>query len=360
MLVEEEGAYANRVVPTLVGERGLAERDRAFATDLAYGTTRMRRACDFLVDRFVARPLDVPVRAALRLGAYQLAFLGVAPHAAVSATVDVAPPRAQGLVNAVLRKVATSLPPVWPDLATELSYPDWVVERLSADLGAEVARAALEHMNRPAAMTVRDDGYVQDRASQDVAAYVGARAGERVADLCSAPGGKSTAMAHSGAFVAALDLYPARARVVRANARRLGLRGVAAAVADARRPPLRPGAFDRVLVDAPCSGLGVLRRRPDARWRIQPDDVPRLAALQRELLDAACALVRPGGTLVYSACTLTRAETAAIDAWLAKHHPDFAPVLPPGPPWEHAGRGARLLPHVADTDGMFVLGLRRR
>jgi 16S rRNA (cytosine967-C5)-methyltransferase len=129
-------------------------------------------------------------------------------------------------------------------------------------------------------------------------------------------------------------------------------------VADACLPPLRPGSFDRVLVDAPCSGLGVLRRRPDARWRIQAADVPRLAALQRRLLAAALPLVAPGGLLVYSVCTLTLAETAGIDRWLAKAHPEMTPVAPPGSPWERVGRGARLLPQTAGTDGMFLLMLR--
>jgi 16S rRNA (cytosine967-C5)-methyltransferase len=114
-----------------------------------------------------------------------------------------------------------------------------------------------------------------------------------------------------------------------------------------------------VLVDAPCSGLGVLRRRPDARWHIRPHDVDDLARLQQELVDAAAALVRPGGTLTYAVCTLTDAETSDLDAWLAGAHPELDAVAPPGAPWEACGRGARLLPQRAGTDGMFVLGLRR-
>jgi 16S rRNA (cytosine967-C5)-methyltransferase len=135
---------------------------------------------------------------------------------------------------------------------------------------------------------------------------------------------------------------------------------VATVVADGTAPPLRPGAADRVLVDAPCSGLGVLRRRPDARWRIRQEDLARLTVLQRRLLDAAAALVRPGGTLVYSVCTLTLAETAATDRWLADAHPDLLPLPPPGDPWAPAGRGALLLPQAAGTDGMYLLRLTRR
>ncbi|MHB1534237.1 MAG: hypothetical protein ACYC1D_06435, partial [Acidimicrobiales bacterium] len=128
---------------------------------------------------------------------------------------------------------------------------------------------------------------------------------------------------------------------------------------DGTRPPWRRGSFDRVLVDAPCSGLGVLRRRPDARWRVQPADIARLAALQRRLLDAAISLVAPGGTLIYSACTLTREETVGIDRWLAENHGQWRPLAPPGDPWQPAGRGALLLPQTAGTDGMFLWRGRR-
>jgi len=357
----DEGAYANLVLPLLLERSGLDRRDRAFVTELVYGATRMRRACDWLVDRLVDRPLEPEVRAVLRLGAYQLAFLGTPPHASVSATVDVAPARARGLVNAVLRRLAREPAPPWPNPATRLSYPDWVVLRLAADIGADEAQAALEQMNVAPPVTERADGYVQDAASQEVAAYVGAAAGEQVADLCSAPGGKATAMASAGpALVVAADVSPARARLVAENVGRLRLANVAVVVADAALPPLRPAVFDRVLLDAPCSGLGVLRRRPDARWRIQPEDVDRLAALQRRLLDGAAALVRPGGLLVYSVCTLTRAETVEVDQWLASAHPELVAVEPPGPPWAPLGRGARLLPQDAGTDGMFAVGLRRR
>ena len=356
----EEGAYANLVLPSLLEGSPLDKRDRAFATELVYGSTRMRRACDFLIDRLVDRPLDPDVRNVLRLGAYQVAFLRTPPHASVSATVDLAPARARGFVNAVLRRLVREPAPRWPDPPTRLSYPDWVVHRLAADLGGPAAEAALEQMNVPPPVTERADGYIQDEASQQVAAYVGAAPGERVADVCAAPGGKATAMASAGAaLVVAGDHSAARSAVVASNVERLGLANVAVTVADAARPPLRAGSLDRVLVDAPCTGLGVLRRRADARWRVQPGDVERLAGLQRQLLDGAAGLVRTGGTLVYSVCTLTLDETEGIDRWLASVHPEFEAVPPPGPPWEALGRGARLLPQSAGTDGMFVVGLRR-
>jgi 16S rRNA (cytosine967-C5)-methyltransferase len=280
----------------------------------------------------------------------------------VSATVEVVRGPGRSVVNAVLRRVATDLgrgPVAWPDPATQLSYPDWIVARLARDLGPTSARAALTAMNRPASMTVRPDGYIQDRASQLVAAHVGARPGERILDVCAAPGGKATALAASDpALVVAADLAPDRAATVAANAARLDAVDLAVVVADGVVPPWRPASFDRVLVDAPCSGLGVLRRRPDARWRVQPGDVPRLAGLQRRLLSASVSLVRPGGLLVYSVCTLSREETRGIDGWLARTEPDLEPLPPPGAPWQPAGRGALLVPQAADTDGMYVLAFR--
>jgi 16S rRNA (cytosine967-C5)-methyltransferase len=359
--IDTDEAYANLVLPPMLDGSRLDERDRAFVTELVYGTTRMRRACDWVAGRFVKDPerIEPIVRNVLRLGSYQLVFLRTPAHAAVATSVDLAPERARGLVNAVLRKVATE-PVRWPDPPTRLSYPDWVVARLAADLGADCALGALQQMNVAAEVDERADGYMQDRASQWVAAYVDARPGERVADLCAAPGGKATLMAGTGAWVAAADVHPVRARLIASNATRLGTTCVGTLVADGRRPPHRAGTFDRVLVDAPCSGLGVLRRRPDARWHVQPEDVDALAVLQRELITAAADLVRLGGTVVYAVCTLTRTETTALDDWLAVARPDLHALDPPGEPWEPAGRGARLLPQTAGTDGMFVLGLTRR
>jgi 16S rRNA (cytosine967-C5)-methyltransferase len=347
--IEHEGAYANLVLRAELERSGLDARDRAFVTDLVYGTTRMRRACDALVDRFVVSEPDPAVRTLLRLGAYQLAFGGVPAHAAVGETVALAPARVRGFVNAVLRRVERT-PMQWPDDATRLSYPDWIVERLTAELGRSDALAALERMNEPPPVTVRDDGYVQDLASQWVAELVQARPGERVLDACAGPGGKATALARTGAQVVAADVHPARAGLVRRNAREVDV-----VVADATRPPFPPERFDRVLVDAPCSGLGTLRRRPDLRWRIRPDDVEHLVELQRRILQATAPLVAPGGWLVYSVCTLTAAES--IDHPIP---PGFEPVSErPGAPWRPAGAGVRLLPHDADTDGMVVVRYRR-
>jgi len=431
----EGGGYSNLVLPALLRHSALDGRDRALVTDLVYGTLRQQGRTDFLLARVSHRPLaalDPPVRAALRLGAYQL-LAGVPPHAAVGSTVGAlrAPMspagarRAAPFVNAVLRRFA-DLGPEWPwpagdgadAVAVRTSHPRWIVELLRRDLGDD-AGAVLAAANEPPAVTLRPNplrttpealaaelaaggGDVepgrlvptallvrgvgdlarlpavaegratpQDQASQAVAAAVGARPGERILDLAAAPGGKATALAElmgDEGLVVASDLRPGRAARIGDAAIRLGLRSVQGLAADGRHLPLRPpdgpagasggGRFDRVLLDAPCSGLGVLRRRPEARWRLEPAAIGRAAALQRQLLAVAVARARPGGLVAYCVCTLTREETLDIDAWAATAFPACAAVDGPGPPWRPHGRGALLLPTAAGTDGMFLLLLR--
>jgi len=434
----EAGGYSNLVLPGLLRASRLDGRDRALVTDLVYGTLRQQGQSDHLLAMASHRPLpelDPPVRAALRLGAYQL-VAGVAPHAAVGATVGalggwsgpVPVRRAVPYANAVLRRVA-ALGPDWPwpggddseAVAVRASHPRWIVDLLRRDFGEE-AEAILASANEIPAVTLRPNplrttpgslaeeltgapaggaapdetsrvqvepgrlvpgsllvrgvgdlarlpavaegrATPQDQASQAVAAAVGARPGERILDLAAAPGGKATALAEAmgdDGLVVAADLRPGRAGRVRDAALRLGLRAVQTLVADGRVPPFTGGGFDRVLLDAPCSGLGVLRRRPEARWRLDPADIERLATLQRALLTAAVAQLRPGGLLAYCVCTLTREETLDIDAWAAHHFPALTPAPPPvpGPPWRAHGRGALLLPSDAGTDGMFLLLLQ--
>jgi 16S rRNA (cytosine967-C5)-methyltransferase len=413
----EDGAYSNLLLPATLRDSTLDARDRSFTTELVYGTLREQRALDYLLAPLSDRrldELDAPVRTALRLGAYQLAH-GVPSHAAVRETVEVAPERARGYVNAVLRTLARLGPPwPWPEdgsqaLAVRLSYPDWIVERLVADFGVDDARDALTIGNEPPAVTLRvnpetatpDDvtrelraagadvergtlvedalrvrgtgdpaqlapvaegrATPQDEASQAVVAILDPQPGETIIDAAAAPGGKSTAIGErvgGDGRVLATDIHPGRAQLVARSANRLGLRCVLPVVADGRALPARPASADRVLVDAPCTGLGVLRRRAEARWRIRPEHVAPLARLQRELLHAAADAVRPGGVVVYSVCTLTYEETVGVD-WAVREFPDLVTGPPPGPPWRPHGRGALLLPHDANTDGMFVLRLRR-
>ena len=354
--IENDGAYANLVLGPMLADSTLSEQDRKFATELVYGSTRMRRACDAIIDRFASQSPDEQTRSILRLGTYQIAYMNVPAHAAVSATVDLAPTKTRGFINAVLRRISEAdiADMTWPSEAARLSYPEWIADALRADLGDEAA-AALERMNQAPTVTERPDGYVQDFSSLWVAYAVEAKAGERVLDMCSAPGGKATAMAGSGAVVIAADRQEHRAALVRENVERLEL-DLPVVIADGTRPPFGSATFDAVLLDAPCSGLGALRRRADARWRIEPNDVRELARLQAQLLTAAASLVRPGGRLVYSVCTLLDAES--VDH-VTPDGFDVDDTEPPSGRWRRHRQGWRVLPQDADTDGMVMIRYRR-
>ena len=351
--IDHHGAYANLVVPAALSDSDLSGRDRGLVTDIVYGTTRMRRACDALVDPFVRKAPRPHLRTLLRMGAYQLHFTHGATHAVINETVGLAAKAERGFVNAVLRKVSTATVDEAGTLGERLSYPDWIVDTLTTELGDDDAVAAMTAMNEPATVHRRDDGYVQDPGSQWVVEAVPAAAGERVLDVCAAPGGKATGIAADGAWVVAAEIHAGRAGLIAANVERLRS-DVAVVVADGTFPPFAAASFDHVLLDAPCSGLGSLRRRPDARWRVTPNDVVELATLQQRLLHSSAAVVRPGGTLTYSVCTLTAAEStdhALPDGFTV----DSSPPLGPWAPFHH---GWRLLP-TAEHDGMILIRLRR-
>jgi 16S rRNA (cytosine967-C5)-methyltransferase len=404
----EGGAYANLVLPVMLRRSGLTLSDRAAATDLVYGSLRMRAALDFALAPLSRQPLDrlePLVLRGLRLGAYELLFGGTAAHAAVAEAVGAvarAGHRGQaGYVNAVLRRLAAA-EPAWPDpdrdpvawATTRGSHPAWIVEEAMARLGpeemlalvradnvrpevslratpgrtgrdellAELAEAgvaarpsplspdcvAIERGDPARLAAVREGrAVVQDAASALVAPAVRAAPGDLVADLAAAPGGKAGHLAALGARVLAIEVQPGRARRVADTARRLGVTDrLHTVVGDGRRPPLRPGAATAALVDAPCTNLGSLRRRPEARWRHGPDDVPGLVELQLGLLEAAADAVRPGGTVLYSVCTWTRAETDDVVAELLERRPDL-----------RLDEARQTWPHRDGADGMFLARL---
>lgn len=416
----EDGAFSHVLLPSMLRRAQLSTADRGQVTALVYGALRGRGRCDFLLEQVLDRPLDaleVPVRAGLRLGVQQL-LTGVPAHAAVGETVEAigrVRPKAKGYANGVLRSVAR-LGPDWPwpsgdddaALAVRTSHPEWIVRRFREDLGLDAALAILDADDETPALTLRvnravtDIGTVraeleaagvhveighlapdalvvrgtgdprslpavregratpQDEGSQAVVAAVDVRPGERVLDVAAAPGGKTTGLAEGmggTGLVVAGDRYAGRTRLVRDAATRLGLDDVVTFVADGRALPFARASFDRVLLDAPCSGLGVLRRRAETRWRLAPEDPELLAALQRDLIVEAAAMVRPGGTLIYSVCTLTTPETIGIDEHAAAVLPAFTPLGIPGVPWIPHGRGALLRPDAVGTDGMFLLRL---
>ena len=397
--VFREGAWADRAFRGEAQRARLDPRERAFAQALAYGAVQRVRTIDHVLERLSSRPLDEvqpDVRDALRLGILQLVWLGGVPdRAAVDQAVELvkaSSPRAAGFANAVMRRAARearaiveALPDATPEeAALKHSHPEWLARMWWEELGPDDARALMARDNEPAESAVRvntlkaavedvrralpesrgaegiPEGLVveaawdahgsepferglvmpQSRASMLVARTLAPRPGERVLDMCAAPGAKATHLAalmgNDGAVVA-LEQNPARADELRENAERLGAAIVDVRTQDAREPVER-GGFDRVLLDAPCSDLGTLQSRPDARWRKDPEQIQELAALQRELIEAALAQLRPGGTLVYSTCTISPAENRRqVEALL----PDAQPPL-------------QLLPHREGTDGFFV------
>jgi 16S rRNA (cytosine967-C5)-methyltransferase len=394
--VFELGAYADRAFPTTAAK--LDPRDRALAQRLAFGTIQRVRTLDHGIEAIGRRPvrkLDRPVRAALRLGAYQLAFTDVAVHAAVNESVELVREaglaRAVSFANAVLRRLSLGLrelveglPDGTPvEAALRHSYPDWVAELWWRELGREEALALMAAQNEPLETVVRMNRrkpgqaegvpdpelpdalhvervdeealaagliWPQSRGSQLAGLCVASREGERVLDLCAAPGGKATQLAGE---VVAVEKHPGRARQLQENCERLGATNVRVVNADALALPEELRGFDRVLVDAPCSGLGVLSSRPDLRWRAQP-----LPELQRDLLAVAAERVRPGGTVLYSVCTINAEESEAIvDAsWL-----EAESLGDEWPQYAHPRRPEFLLtlPHHDRTSGFFIARLRR-
>jgi 16S rRNA (cytosine967-C5)-methyltransferase len=418
--VADSDAYANLELSRLLRERRLSGRDAALATELVGGTLRQRGAYDAVIDQLVDRPLDEPVRDALRLGAHQVLSMRVPHHAAVGTTVDLVKKRIghrpAGLVNAVLRKVADRSLDDWlagRTLAERHSHPAWVVDALAraldrpdeleALLRADNERPSVTLVARPG-LAARDElggtplsitpyavvlpggdpgalpavregrAGVQDAGSQLVA-VVTARAvvegaDARWLDLCAGPGGKAALLAalaaESGARVLAHERQPHRARLV-AQATRAASAGMIGVVAgDGTRPAWRPATFDRVLVDAPCTGLGALRRRPESRWRRQPADLDDLVPLQVALLEAALDSVRPGGVVVHATCSPVVEETAGVVRTVLADRDDvrLEPALDLVPEVQdaesaHLSGAVQLWPHRHGTDAMFVALLRR-
>ncbi|TMA67992.1 MAG: 16S rRNA (cytosine(967)-C(5))-methyltransferase RsmB [Deltaproteobacteria bacterium] len=388
--VESTAAFADVLLARRLADTPLPPREQALATRLVYGTLAWQGRLDAhlaqLVRDTAVDRLDAPVRAALRLGLYQLLFLDRVPaYAAVDASVRLARAAgagASGLVNAVLRRAAAlgaaglALPPAAGDplgrLAVEWSHPRWLVARWADEFGAEALPALLAANNERAPTALRANRTVTTRdALQAELAAEGlstTEPGMRVLDACAAPGGKTAHVAEllgAEAFVLALDRRPGGLRRVLVETTRLGARPVVAAAGDARHPPLA-GSFDAVLVDAPCSGLGTLRRHPELRWRRRPEDIPRFAALQREILAGVAPLVRPHGVLVYAVCTLASEENEQVVAALSAAHPrlvveDVRDHLPPAAAPLADGKGFfRTLPHLHGLDGFFAARLRAR
>jgi len=395
--VFEQGAYADRALHREV--RGLNARERAFAMQLAFGTVQRKLSLDHMIEQ-LARPvadLDPATLAALRLGLYQLAFLdGGGAHAVVGESVELAKSGYGGghrLVNAVLRRAARELPRLPSDdtpagAAIAHSHPEWLVHMWWQMFGAGETRALLRRGNEPAELALRANALVttrdelaaaldvptrpadelpeglvvdgpfdahahelwrtgafatQSRASMLVARTLDPQPGERVLDLCAAPGGKTThiaALLGGEGKVVAVERHAGRASALERTCERMRATNVSVEVGDAARY-VASSPFDRVLVDPPCSGLGTVQGHPDLRWRITPEAIAEMAVAQADILRAALAALRRGGTLVYSTCTLSPRENEQQAAALGLRIESERLVLP----------------HRDRTDGFYIARL---
>jgi 16S rRNA (cytosine967-C5)-methyltransferase len=311
----QAGGYASDLLRR--DTAALDPRDARLAEAIVFGCLRFQAQLDFLIGHFSGRPgtkLDDEVRIALRMGIYQLRYLERIPaHAAVTESVELVKlarkRSAAGFVNAVLRKAVLKgshrNPVPWPDRATELSVPAWMLERWTTQYGVDAAeRIAGAGLQEPEESVNPITGRRQDQGSQSIVPLLEIEPGMTMLDLCSAPGNKTAQAIAAGASVVAGDRSLTRLAEVPHEALRVVLDG---------SEPLPFGVkFDRILVDAPCSGTGTLSRNPEIKWRMQPEDIGRFPPIQRSLIDRALAHLKPQGLLVYSTCSLEREENEDV------------------------------------------------
>jgi 16S rRNA (cytosine967-C5)-methyltransferase len=423
--VFEQGAYADRALQAEAVK--LDARDRALTMRLAYGAIQRQATLDHVIERLAGRPparLDAPVLAALRLGLYELLYLDGAPdHAVVADCVELAKTgrsSAYNLVNAVLRRATRegaaaligALGEDTPEQAAIAhSHPQWLARLWWDYLGPEEARALMAADNEPGEMALRvntlvatpavvaaeigvpihthselpealvldgpldlhgsdlwESGAVlaQSRAAMLVARTLDPQQGERVLDLCAAPGGKSThiaALMGDEGEVLAVERNRARAAELVATARRLHTESVRVELGDAALARPEGSVFDRVLVDPPCSGLGTLQARPDLRWRVAAEDIKKLIRIQEAILTVGAQALRPGGVLVYSTCTISPQENEQQIERFLDRNLDFAldDLRHEQQSHIHPGMSEALLtmPHRDHTAGFFVARMRR-
>ncbi len=301
------GGFASELLR--VESIALASRDAGLAETIVMGVLRYRAQLDYLIEHYSGRrqKLDSEVRIALWMGIYQLRYLDRIPaHAAVAESVELVKRArkrsAAPLVNAILRKVNHD-PVSWPDRATEFSVPQWVLERWDAQYGSQaaegIARAAL---HEPEKFVNPATGRQQDIGAQSIAPLLAIEPGMIVLDLCAAPGNKTAQLIAAGGRVIACDVSAARLAAVPGER----------VMMDATAPLPFRNQFDRILIDAPCSGTGTLDRNPEIKWRLKPEDLPVFAARQRKMIANALAALGPGGLLVYSTCSLEREENENV------------------------------------------------
>ena len=337
LLRVEAGGYASDL---LRAQTSLDTRDAALASQIVFGVLRYRAQLDFLLEHFGApRKLDAEVRTALRMGIYQMRYLERIPaHAAVRDSVELVirarKRSAAGMVNAVLRKI-TQDPVDWPSREIALSCPEWLLARWECAYGRETAAAIARAALMEPVKYLRG-GRIQDIGSQSIVPLLRLQPGQLFLDLCAAPGNKTAQAVESGVRAVACDLHFHRAKQVKSVTSDV-------VVLDARRPLPFGCRFDRILVDAPCTGTGTLGRNPEIKWRLAPADLDDLAHRQRAILTAARERLAPGGLLVYSTCSLESEENEAIVS-----------TVPP----ELILETARRLPGRDEGDGFFAAVLK--
>lgn len=431
--VEENGAYLNLVLPSLL--QNFSPAERALAVQIATGTIQRLNTIDWVINLYSRRTLDTYtpwLRNLLRLSAYQMLFLDRVPHyAIVNEAVRLARRFGHrgvaGLTNALLRRIgAESANLLWPDptvkqaeyLSLKHSQPLWLVDRLISQFGFAEAESWCLASNQKPLISIRpnllrtdaaalidklqSEGFeafyspivpsmlrlvegaspalsnsfreglftIQGESSALVAPLLAPQPGELIIDLCSAPGGKTTHLAElmgNSGLVYACDLYQGRLQLVEKAARRLGLQNITTVTVDGRNlGGQNLPAADAILVDAPCSGLGVIRRLPEIKWRREKGDLLRMQALQIELLTSAARLLKPGGKLLYSVCTTEPEETEAVVAAFNKTHQQFiteelTPHLPLSlQSGQDSSETIKLWPHRHDLDGFFIALWRKK
>jgi 16S rRNA (cytosine967-C5)-methyltransferase len=394
---EKGKTFSDEILHTLFARRQFSAMDRAFVMETFFGIVRNLSRLDFLIGQLRDGPVDDETRAILRLGLYQIFHMRTAPHAAVNETVELSA-RARGLVNAILRRALREQPALESALAAapisvRTSHPDFLVGRWHQTFGVEATDRLCAWDNEPAEVHIRANGlkvtvgellrggtdaeptaahpemlkvktlpfswiahglcYVQDPSTLMACDLLAPLPGERVLDACAAPGGKTSYLAQlmeNEGRIVACDLYESRVARLRENLQRLGVRNTQILVHDCMQAgePLEPESFDRILVDAPCSNTGVLRRRVDVRWRLTDEDFIRMPAQQLALVRRTATLLRPGGTLVYSTCSLEPEENDRLV--------DQALAAVPGLRFVES---RRTLPFVDSVDGAFAAKFTR-
>jgi 16S rRNA (cytosine967-C5)-methyltransferase len=345
--IEAESLFASLV---LAGETG-------FVRTLVLGVLRWRSRLDFVIETLAKRAIEPEILDVLRLGVYQLLFMDVAQYAAVSETVELAPKRARGFVNAILRRLGRGDVPEPRDLATRTAHPPWLIERWTRTYGAERAARIAEanqEMSYPDVLALGDEGppdatpstlvnrmyklrgssadldrakfWPMDEGSAVIAA-IAANAGSKVLDLAAAPGSKTLYMRRAGANVISNDISISRLLVgLKPDLRKTGI-SPSLVVSDARSPAFTQ-SFDVVLLDAPCSATGTIRKNPELKWRLREGDLATFAALQRDMIASALSLTKK--YVVYSTCSLEREENDDVVAASGAQVVDITPFTPPG------------------------------